>query len=301
MHGLPFSSNPLLVHQCGDFIIADFQDSTVNNIDDKTVKSFGDEWKNFNQFNDEDIKTAGDQYFDIVSEKILGKDKISLDLGCGSGRWTKYLAPHVGFIEAIDPSEAVFAAARLLKGISNVRITKASADNIPFSNDSFDFIFSLGVLHHVPDTLRAIQSAVKKLKRNGYFHLYLYYNLDNRGPVFHFLFHLSNFFRKIISSLPPIGKRFICDTIALFVYVPFVLLAKLLRVLRIEAYNNIPLSFYIDKRFYIIRNDALDRFGTPLEQRFSRENIRKMMEKAGLTEIIFSEHAPYWHAIGKKI
>lgn len=50
----------------------------------------------------------------------------------------------------------------------------------------------------------------------------------------------------------------------------------------------------------ILRNDALDRFGTPLEQRFSRNQIEEMMLKCGLEEIRFSEKAPYWHAIGVK-
>ena len=50
----------------------------------------------------------------------------------------------------------------------------------------------------------------------------------------------------------------------------------------------------------IIRNDALDRFGTPLEKRFSKKQIHEMMEEAGLDDIIFSPNEPYWHAIGKK-
>jgi hypothetical protein len=50
----------------------------------------------------------------------------------------------------------------------------------------------------------------------------------------------------------------------------------------------------------VIRNDSLDRFGTPLEQRFSRKQIKIMMEKAGLHDVVFSEKIPYWHAIGLK-
>ena len=49
-----------------------------------------------------------------------------------------------------------------------------------------------------------------------------------------------------------------------------------------------------------MQNDALDRFGTPLEQRFTKKEIEKMMIDCGLTEIVFSAQTPYWHAIGKK-
>ncbi|TAG40829.1 MAG: class I SAM-dependent methyltransferase, partial [Cytophagia bacterium] len=64
--------------------------------------------------------------------------------------------------------------------------------------------------------------------------------------------------------------------------------------------KKIPLQAYEDQSFYIIRNDSLDRFGTPLEQRFSKKEMQFMMEKAGLNEIVFSDIIPYWHAIGKK-
>ena len=62
-----------------------------------------------------------------------------------------------------------------------------------------------------------------------------------------------------------------------------------------------PLSAYHNKSFFIIRNDALDRFGTRLEQRFSAKQIVEMMENAGLTNIVISHGAPYYHAIGKKL
>ena len=64
--------------------------------------------------------------------------------------------------------------------------------------------------------------------------------------------------------------------------------------------DKIPLSYYRNKSFNVVRNDALDRFGTPLEQRFSKVQITSMMEKAGLSDIHFSKNQPYWHVIGRK-
>ena len=64
--------------------------------------------------------------------------------------------------------------------------------------------------------------------------------------------------------------------------------------------SKLPLSYYSDKSLNVIRNDSLDRFGTPLEQRFSKLKIKEMMEKSGLYNITFSENQPYWHAIGQK-
>ena len=300
MRMLPFISNPSRVLKSNGFCISDFSNNDENNLDQTTVYSFGNEWNKFNSFSEEDINTAGKQYFDLVKEEMVGKDKIALDLGCGSGRWSKYISSRIGFIEAIDPSDSVYAAAGLLKECSNIRISKASSSNIPFADESFDFILSLGVLHHIPDTLKAMQDAAKKLKKNGYFLIYLYYDLDNRGFFFRFIFNLSTHLRKQISKLSPSWKNFTCDLIAVLVYLPLVLLSKFVSIFAKEQYKKLPLSYYVDKSFQIIRNDALDRFGTPLEQRFTREKIKEMMQKSGLSNIIFSEQAPYWHAIGTK-
>ena len=49
-----------------------------------------------------------------------------------------------------------------------------------------------------------------------------------------------------------------------------------------------------------MKTDALDRFGTRLEHRFTKDEIYRMMDKAGLTEIKFSDKIPYWVAVGIK-
>ena len=49
-----------------------------------------------------------------------------------------------------------------------------------------------------------------------------------------------------------------------------------------------------------MRTDARDRFGTPLEQRFSRAQIRQMCTAAGLVDLQFSTRAPYWCVVGFK-
>jgi len=274
---------------------------TDNNIDEKTVKSFGEEWTKFNHFNEEEIRKAGDQYFDIVSDKLI-EGKYILDVGCGTGRWTKYLLNKAAFVECIDPSDAVYAAAKLLRGYSNVRVSQAGAESIPFPDNSFDFVFSLGVLHHTPDTETAMRHCVKKVKGGGYFMVYLYYSLDNRGLLFKILYRTSDFFRRIICRLPSAIKKFICDLIAVFVYMPFVLITKFFRLIGLKKISKkIPLSYYADHSFRIIKNDALDRFGTPLEQRFSKQQIKEMMQKCGLTNIVFSDNEPYWHALGQKL
>ncbi|MBK9569776.1 MAG: class I SAM-dependent methyltransferase [Chitinophagaceae bacterium] len=275
-----------------------------DNIDPQTVSSFGEEWNSFHGFSEKDIQALGEQYFDIVSPGMLNETSQIIDIGCGSGRFIKYIQVNYPFqtITGIDPSSAILAADALIGGDPKVNLIQVAADSIPFPDEHFDFGYSLGVLHHIPDTTKALNDCVKKIKKDGHFLLYLYYNLDNKPYYFKIIFYLSNLIRLVVSKMPAALKKGFCAFLAIILYMPFVLLCRFLKFVGVpkRIRQNIPLQVYENQSFYIIRNDSLDRFGTPLEQRFSRKQIQAMMEQAGLSHIVFSERTPYWHAIGQK-
>jgi 2-polyprenyl-3-methyl-5-hydroxy-6-metoxy-1,4-benzoquinol methylase len=274
--------------------------SGVGHRDERTIESFGDEWERFNTFDEAEIERTGDEYFDIVPKELLGPHVKALDLGCGSGRWTRYLSKRVGHVDAVDPSQAVMHAALRHQDLTNVRWNQAGVDNIPFAPGQFDLVICLGVLHHVPGTAEALAKLAKQVRPGGHLLIYLYYALDGRGPLFKALFGASALLRRVISSLPKVLKHLCCDVIAYSVYVPLKGLAVGLRSLGYRNWRALPLSYYHDKSLTILRNDALDRFGTPLEQRFTRQEIQRMMQDAQLKDIRFSEEAPYWHALGER-
>jgi len=297
-----FSKEPLKVIQGKEKPVYVFDQGKGGNVDEAVVAAFGEEWLKFNNFKEEDINQFGDEYFDIADAAILNKNTYVLDMGCGSGRFSRYLSSRVHFIEAMDPSEAIWAAEKLMCSIDNVRIINASADSIPFADNTFDLVMSIGVLHHIPDTQLAMKNCVSKVKPGGHFFVYLYYNLDNRGFAFRLLFKFVSLIRKFISSLPSGLKKFMCDLLAILIYLPVISAGKLLDKIGFKQMaKKLPLSYYQDKSFFIIRNDTLDRFGTSLEHRFSKAEILVMMESCGLTNIRFSENKPYWHVIGKKV
>lgn len=272
------------------------------NIDKKVVDEFGDEWIKFYEHDDDLVKKGGEEYFDILNRKMVNKNTYALDIGCGTGRWTKYLTAKAGFIEAVDPSQAIFAADKLLGKIKNVRLSQASIETLPFADETFDFVMSIGVLHHIPDTRKAMYDCVKKVKKGGYFFVYLYYNLEKRGPYYTALFKISDLIRRIVSRLPGKMKHFVCDLLAIFFYMPFVWTGRFFKFLGFDSLaKRMPLRGYQNRSFFMVRNDALDRFGTRLEQRFSAEEIIEMMQSAGLTDIVISPGIPLYHAVGKKI
>ncbi|MBK6634342.1 MAG: class I SAM-dependent methyltransferase [Chitinophagaceae bacterium] len=249
---------------------------------------------------DETVRELRKEYFDIIDETIVNKDTYMIDIGCGSGRWTDYFVDKAAFIEAIDPSDAVLVADRMLGNKSNVRITKASVDTIPWDDETFDFGMSIGVLHHIPDTRKALESCVKKIKKGGHFYVYLYYRFDNRGFLFKTIFLPVDLLRLIISRMPAGLKRFTCDVLAVVIYWPLSRFAGLLHKMNLHRLaKKIPLEPYHNKPFYNLRNDCLVRFRTKLERRFLRSEIEAMMTGAGLTDIRFVEQSAFGHAVGK--
>ncbi len=272
------------------------------NMDKDTVESFGDEWSRFDQtgMSEQEAEKVFGEYFSIFPWTDLPARAEGFDMGCESGRWARWVAPRVGRLQCIDPSSAIDVAKVNLAGHGNVAFHKASVDTVvTLSPDSQDFGYSLGVLHHVPDTQAAILSCVELLKPGAPLLLYLYYAFDNRPWWFRALWRGSDLARRFINRLPPTIKHWVTDAIAVLVYWP---LARLSRVL--ENYGasvgGLPLSYYRHHSFYTMRTDARDRFGTPLEHRFSRGQIAAMMRRAGLIDVRFSEGAPYWCAVGFK-
>ena len=272
------------------------------NLDPDVVADFGREWSAFDQANVDtaELERVFEQYFILFPWGALGPKAEGFDLGCGSGRWARFCAPRVGCLHCVDPSRAALEVAkRNLATHSNCVFHEAGVDVIPLDDQSMDFGYALGVLHHVPDTLAGIKNCVAKLKSGAPFLLYLYYAFDNRPLWFKLIWRVSDGMRRAISVLPHPLKYAASQLIAITVYLSLATAARILEK-RGWAVDHIPLSAYRDKSFYTMRTDALDRFGTRLEKRFTRAQIERMMAEAGLEKIAFSDGEPFWCALGYK-
>lgn len=272
------------------------------NIDLATVQGFGEEWSAYDQsgLTGAPYEELFQRYFRIFPFDSLPVRSEGFDLGCGSGRWALGVAPRVGTLHCIDPAEKALAVARRrLQAMPNVHFHLAASDSIPLPDESQDFGYSLGVLHHIPDTANALADCVAKLKPGAPFLLYLYYRLDGRPGWFRMLWKATNWVRQGVSSFPFPLRRAASTMIAGLVYWPLARGSKLAEKLGLDI-ANWPLSAYRSQPFYSMRTDALDRFGTRLEQRFTRPEIEEMMRRAGLVDIRFSESEPFWVAVGKR-
>lgn len=267
----------------------------------KLISDFGDEWEFFDQTKeslDLDLMAEFNKYFSIFPFGMINETSVGIDYGCGSGRWAKFIAPRVKKLFCVDASDkALLVSMKNLKSFRNVVFQKATIEELSFEKKIFDFGYSLGVLHHVPDTQSALNSCVKYLKPGAPFLVYLYYRFDNRKKWYKVLHSMTEPFRLFISRSPFNIKVIFSFIVATLIYFPLARLSALLLKYGVNI-DSMPLSSYRNRTFYSMWTDALDRFGTRLEHRFTKHEISVMMRKAGLVNIEFSDNSPFWCAIG---
>ena len=275
--------------------------ASQRNVHPKTVEGFGEEWAAYTQnLPPEEHQRMFGLYFGIFPFEELPPNAEGFDLGCGSGRWAELARQRVGFLHCIDPSEKALEVTRQrLKDARNVDFLLADVGSIPLADGSQDFGYSLGVLHHIPDPAQGLAACVVKLKPGAPFLLYIYYALENRPAWFRALWKATNSARSVISRLPFGLRKTLTVGIAATVYWPLARAATLAERAGVDP-RSFPLAAYRNSSFYTMRTDALDRFGTRLEHRFTRHQIERMMLAAGLGDIVFQDGIPYWVAVGRR-
>lgn len=272
------------------------------NSDTNTVAGFGKEWTRFSYSSgqDDDLSPMYAGYFGWLGGDFVNKAWVVADFGCGSGRWAKQVVPQVKEVWCIDASkEALSVSKKNLSGYKSVHYVEGEIGELDVPDHTFDFGYSLGVLHHVPDTAKGLRDCVRTLKPGAPFLLYLYYAMDNRPVWFRVIWRVTNLARMLISHLPAVVKNLVCDLIAVVIYWPLARAARLGKKAGLDV-DNWPLKYYRDRSLYVMRNDALDRFGTALEKRYTKNQMHQLMQECGLENIEFSENEPYWVAIGWK-
>ncbi|MBT7690991.1 MAG: class I SAM-dependent methyltransferase [Gemmatimonadales bacterium] len=240
--------------------------------------------------------------FDLYTSEFpwedLPDDAVGFDAGCGSGRWARFFAPRVGRLHCIDASEAALGVAReALADQDNVVFHREDLSSMGLEDASCDFGYALGVLHHIPDTELATTTCVAKLKPGAPFLVYLYHDLAGAGWLKRRILGAVTVMRILISRLPLRFRSLVADVLATVVYWPLARLARLVERRGADP-SGVPLFQYRSRSFYVMRNDALDRFGTRLEKRYSKEEVRILLEGAGLENVTFSEGPPWWVAVG---
>ncbi|MFH0965478.1 MAG: methyltransferase domain-containing protein [Planctomycetota bacterium] len=137
----------------------------------RTARSFGMEWRTFLIARDQEDEAVFRAKTGLAPEELRGKRV--LDAGCGGGRYARIAARWGAQVFAVDLSEAVESARDLCRGLP-VHVLQADLRRLPFPQRFFDVIFSIGVLHHTPDTREHMRALTRHLALGGTFSLWLY-------------------------------------------------------------------------------------------------------------------------------
>lgn len=260
----------------------------------KTAASFGFEWQRFHQMRDEWERNFLEYMQPREPEFFRGKRV--LDAGCGTGRHTYYAAKFGADVTAVDLSEAIEVAHKNTRGFASVRTVQADLYRLPFALESFDFVYSIGVLHHLPDPEGAFRNLLRYVKPGGEIQIYLYWWPEHQ-PLKAALLRLVRGMRFVTTRWPHSLLYGASYPIAIGVYLNFVLPYKILHRLSLtrQVAERIPLRQYASYPFQVCVNDQFDRFSAPIENRYTREEVKGWLERAGLEDISV---LPNWGWLG---
>ena len=250
------------------------------------AESFGREWQFFSKTQLDSYTgttISSDRWTSITGYKPEDMtDKVVLEVGCGAGRFLEIVAPYAKKLIGLDITTAVdIAYYNIHDRYPRVDFLQADLYEIPLKANSIDFIYSIGVLHHIPNTLKGIKALIPLIKPGGSIAIWVY---CPRFPLRILTHDIIRYF----------GCRCNPEKVLWFTkkYVPFALkshripiVGKLFKYFLLWAadYPNLPIPNHLRLDWAIL--DTFDTFATKIEKNFHEEEVINMFNDAGLTNV----------------
>jgi SAM-dependent methyltransferase len=263
----------------------------------RTQALFGDEWQRFPEL----LRV----HADIFRWYFEGGGGVSwtglrvLDAGCGMGRWLHFARESGARMVGMDVSAAVDVAAR--REGAGADFVQADLRQPPFPPESFDLVYSLGVVHHVADPASAVRSLAALVRPGGMLRLYVYRSLADEGLPRRALLAIVTALRAATTRLPPDALHAFSWTVSVMATAAFLAPRRALRRSKMgeRLTRGLPLVQYADVPFRMLVAEQFDRFGAPLEGRYRREEVEGWLHSAGL-ELVAILPGLGWRAIARK-
>ena len=256
--------------------------------DDAYVGNFSFEWNvhrrtqldSANGTRESEIRFASAMDFPLADLK----DKLVLDVGCGTGRFAEIVLKHGGTVVGVDLSYAVDAAFANIGRHPRMHILQADVFELPLREGQFDLIYSLGVLHHTPDPRKAFASLGPLLKPGGKVAVQLY-PAYNRAYVL-----VTEFWRKFTRRLP----RRVLYALA-HLAVPLYYLYRIPGLYHLGC-ATFPISMHRSWRWRVL--DTFDLYSPRYQSHHTHSEVFRWFEEAGLERI--RVHEPGISLIGQR-
>jgi SAM-dependent methyltransferase len=257
----------------------------------RTKAAYGLQWNRFRIIRAEEDRAT---FFNRTRLSAADLDgKLILDAGCGMGRYLRVAAAGPGRqVVGMDLSRAVLAARELTAGLSGVSLMQADLLRLPFATDSFDIIYSLGVLDHTPDPKRAFLGLARLLKPGGRLVVWVY---ERERPLVECMMKLQ---RAISTRLPVSVLEFLCRLTAPVGSLKRRLFASRRWVVQRMGVAlhllTIGVSMHPDPEVRVC--DTLDWYAPRYLSRHTFEEVAGWFRKAGLSELVdLSRDQAFFH------
>jgi SAM-dependent methyltransferase/uncharacterized protein YbaR (Trm112 family) len=266
----------------------------------ETARSFGYEWQAFSEMLP-DYESNFRWYFERFPQDAF-EGALVLDAGCGTGRHTFYMARSgAREVVSMDFSQAIEVAAYNNRENPNTHFVQADIYHPPFRPRTFDFLYSLGVLHHLPDPEKGFRTLLPLLREDGFLNIYLYWNLEGEPRWRRLALSGVTQLRRLTTRLPHALLKKLSWVIAAGFEVAFVTPARTLS--RFAATRSladrVPLGHYRKYSFRVLYTDQFDRFSAPIENRYSRAEVAAWFERAGVADVSILG-GQGWRASGRR-
>lgn len=246
--------------------------------------SFGFQWKihartQLDDANSHRSEISFRQRTGFRPEDLAGK--LVLDVGCGMGRFADVAARWGATVVGIDLSLASEVAAQNLAD-RDATIFQADVFRLPFSEGSFDFIYSIGVLHHTPNCEEAVKVLPKFLKPGGRLAVWLY---SSYNPWY----RMSDVYRKVTRRMPQRFLYRLCYGV-----IPLYGVHQVLRKIPLVGRPAssaiawmIPMSFNKDSEWRVL--DTFDWYSPWYQSKHTYEEVSRWFESCGLEDLRVGE------------
>jgi len=263
-----------------------------------TRESFGYQWTVFSEMV-VDFRENFLQYISPVDERFF-PGKLGLDLGCGFGRHIYNAAKFGAEMVGVDISEAIESTRANVEGLPNVHLVQADVYHLPFRPGVFDFAYSIGVLHHLPEPETAFQRVVSLVRPGGSVFIWVY---SNRRRFLNFALESV---RAVTTRSPKPAQQLLSFVGAaidwsLFI-VPYRAAARMPAIGTFARRIGPPrLKVYAEYPFQVVYADWFDRLAAPIRYYYDDRAMRGWLERAHLGRTAISPTGLFgWRAYGER-